>query len=197
MDILSHGLWSALAARAANRKLAQEKNGSGRSAPPSPFLAGAWGVLPDLAAFAPLFLFFGYAWLMGVQVSRLPRLHEYQYLGIRPPYVFGLTEELYRITHSVVIFTIMFFLAWMLRRMFLAKDSPLRRPPYEMLAWLFHIIVDIPTHSSAFYPTPFLWPISDYRFLGGFSWGQPWFIIANYSALGLCYLLLRDAEKKK
>ncbi|MBI2662668.1 hypothetical protein HYX11_04380 [Candidatus Woesearchaeota archaeon] len=26
----------------------------------------------------------------------------------------------------------------------------------EMLAWLGHIIIDIPTHSYKFYPTPFL-----------------------------------------
>ena len=35
-----------------------------------------------------------------------------------------------------------------------------------MLVWPMHIIVDFFTHSLEFFPTPILWPVSDYRFDG-------------------------------
>lgn len=64
-----------------------------------------------------------------------------------------------------------------------------------MLAWGVHILVDIPTHSYRFYPTPFLWPLSGWKF-NGFSWGTPWFIVVNYGALLLTIWWLRQKKKK-
>jgi hypothetical protein len=55
--------------------------------------------------------------------------------------------------------------------------------------WPLHIIMDIPTHSREFFPTPFLWPISDVTF-NGISWATAWFMIANYSLLAIVFTTL-------
>jgi len=71
-----------------------------------------------------------------------------------------------------------------------------KRVPFELLGWLLHILIDIPTHSYSFYPTPFLWPISQFKF-DGISWAIPWFMIANYSALALVFLSLFLINKRR
>lgn len=45
-----------------------------------------------------------------------------------------------------------------------------------MLAWLAHILLDIPFHTKAYFPTKLLWPLSDFSF-DGISWGDArvWF----------------------
>ena len=64
-----------------------------------------------------------------------------------PPYV----HYLYNVTHSFVLFLAVFALLWLWTK----------RPVWELGAWGLHVLVDIPTHSFAFFPTPFLWPLSD------------------------------------
>ena len=39
------------------------------------------------------------------------------------------------------------------------------------IAWPFHIILDFFTHSIEYFPTPILWPISDYKF-DGIPWSN-------------------------
>jgi hypothetical protein len=55
-----------------------------------------------------------------------------------------------------------------------------------LFAWPLHILIDIPTHTSAFFPTPFLWPLSDYR-ISGVSWTTRWFFLTNVVVLALWY----------
>ncbi|MEK7555655.1 MAG: hypothetical protein AAB516_02470 [Patescibacteria group bacterium] len=55
-------------------------------------------------------------------------------------------HTLYHLTHSFIIFIFVFSLLWFLRRkLFL-----------PLLAWGLHILIDIPTHSAAFFPDSFL-----------------------------------------
>jgi len=56
-------------------------------------------------------------------------------------------------------------------------------------------VVFILTHSYRFYPTPFLWPISAWRF-HGLSWRTPWFMVLNYSTLLMIYLFFRLRARK-
>lgn len=86
-------------------------------------------------------------------------------------------HTLYNYTHSLVIFLAVFLVVWAIRR----------RPLWILGAWGLHILVDIPTHSSAFFATPFLWPLSNYRF-DGVSWGTPWIFFPNVAALALLYI---------
>ena len=64
-----------------------------------------------------------------------------------------------------------------------------RRIVFEMMGWLLHILIDIPTHSFRYYATRFLWPVSDYR-IDGIAWWTPWFWAATYAALVLVYFVL-------
>ena len=101
-----------------------------------------------------------------------------------PQYVHGL----YNITHSLVVFFLVFILvSWLSKRFF-----------WSMTAWAMHILIDIPTHSYNFFPTPFLWPISSYK-VDGISWGTPWFMVVNYSAIVITYVIIyyRMSTKRK
>lgn len=89
-----------------------------------------------------------------------------------PSYV----DSLYNITHSLIIFAFVFLFVWAIRK----------KPMWEMCAWGFHIILDIFTHGLAFFPTPFLWPLLDYKF-AGISWGTPIIFIPNVLILLALY----------
>jgi hypothetical protein len=52
-----------------------------------------------------------------------------------------------------------------------------------------HILCDIPTHTTSYFPTPFLWPFST-PFVNGIPWSTPWFMAANYTSLFLFYCCL-------
>ena len=58
---------------------------------------------------------------------------------------------------------------------------------WPMLAWPMHIIVDFFTHSIEFFPTPILWPISDYRF-DGIPWSNPYIWFSNIAGIILLYV---------
>ena len=67
-----------------------------------------------------------------------------------------------------------------------------------MLAWPMAILMDVISHTRDFLPTPFLWPLTDWKF-DGVSWGSPKFMIINYVliTIGLIYVLLRKRESYK
>jgi hypothetical protein len=70
-----------------------------------------------------------------------------------------------------------------------------RRPVLEMLGWALHILIDIPSHSLRFFATPFLWPLSGYS-VDGIPWGNRWYMLINYSALVIVYLLLWRTSRR-
>ena len=148
MDIFAHGLWAAAGARTANRKAQRHIH---------VLWAAFAGVAPDLFAFAPALA--AGIWERHALAADLT-----------------LAGQLYRISHSLVVFALVFGLVWLL----------VRRPVLELLGWPLHILIDIPTHSLRFFATPFLWPLSDYRF-DGISWANRWFMLANYTALAIVY----------
>jgi hypothetical protein len=69
-----------------------------------------------------------------------------------------------------------------------------------MWGWALHIVIDIFTHKN-FYETPFLFPVSGFRFSHGISWAHPTFMLVNYLALATVYviwfLVLRKKYAKK
>lgn len=169
MDVFSHGLWAGAAAKATKLKV---------------WRMVLWGVFPDVFAFALPF-----AWLFwnlifgGLDFSDFPRPENMEPAPRDTLPIFQVASQLYNISHSLIVFILAFALIWVI----------LRRPAFEMSGWLLHVLVDIPTHSYRFYPTPFLWPFSEWKF-NGFLWGTPWFIILNYSAIILVYWFLRRKE---
>lgn len=92
-----------------------------------------------------------------------------------PLYVF----QAYNLTHSLVIWAVAFVLLWQL----------MKKTPWLLSAWLLHILSDIPTHASSYFPTPFLWPFST-PFVNGIPWSTPWFMAVNYGSLFAGYFVL-------
>lgn len=170
MDIFSHGIWSGIAASAINKKIKKPLN---------VWRAAFWGVFPDLFAF--IIPFVGLFWyrVIGVDVIA-PSPSEAEPPAGNNSWIFRLAGFLYPFSHSLIVFLLVFALVFLI----------CRRPVWEMGAWLFHIFIDIPTHSYRFYPTPFLWPVSGWKF-NGFSWGEPWFVILNYSLILFAYFIFR------
>lgn len=154
MDIVSHGLWGGLAFGRKNRN--------------SYLWAFGIGVMPDLLSFGiytagdVLGLVSGPEWGNGLPDPK-----------IIPDFVY----TLYNITHSLIIFAVVFGLLWFLKKKIFLP----------LFAWGLHILLDIPTHSSAFFPTPFLWPLSDFK-ISGVGWGQPIIFFPNLILLALGYI---------
>lgn len=180
MDIFSHGLWAAVAAKGINKSQNKRRV--------NVWAMAMWGVFPDLFAFAIPF-----AWMIVAFVSgdvsggdfhARPAGEESTNPNMAG--VFQLSHALYNMSHSLFIFAVVFWGVWLY----------FRQVRLELLGWLLHIIIDIPTHTAAFFPTPIFWPLFDWKFLYGFSWGQPWFLILNYSLLAGVYLYFWKGKKK-
>jgi len=150
MDILAHGLWGGVAFGW------KKKYG----------WAFSFGVLPDLLAFGPFFI---YRLFAGTTTFGKPEL------SAIPPAVF----TAYNFSHS--LFTAIAIL--LVIRFLISKELAA-----AALAYPLHILLDIPTHDKTFFPTPFLFPVSDYR-VDGFSWGNAYFMIFNYTSLAAGYYL--------
>ncbi len=97
---------------------------------------------------------------------------------------------LYNITHSLVLFAVVLLICLLIFRHW-------KRIPVFIYAYPIHILIDIPTHRRDFLPTPFLWPLSDWRF-PGISWAEPWFMLLNYAAiLALLWYFVLWKKKRK
>lgn len=176
MDILSHTLWAGVIARFINFK---------KKKPMSVWLTAFWGVLPDFFAFTPMFVWLGFQFLFGdFDFSKLSGPEHMEPSQPDTLFIFRLTNFLYSVSHSLSVFILVFAIMWLI----------FRRPRYSVFGWLIHILIDIPTHNYKFYPTPFLWPFSDWKF-DGFSWADPWFLFFNYLAILLAWLLIKWKSK--
>lgn len=167
MDILSHGLWGAIAFGRRNRRAFWQ--------------AFFFGIAPDFFSFG---LFF------------IQRLFEWESSGVvfkagppDPAMIPEYVSSLYNITHSLVVFLVVFAVVYAItRRVFI-----------PMLAWPLHILFDIPVHSTAFFPTPYLWPFAT-PFVNGYSWGHAVIFIPDVvllTALYLWYFWYRPYKRKK
>lgn len=138
------------------------------------WLAVLFGLLPDLLSFGILFI----ANLANGDLARgRPAL------DALPTWIFAS----YNMTHSMVVFGFVLLIAYIITKKWF----------WPLMAWGLHILTDIPTHSNSFFPTPFLWPLSNYRF-NGISWGTPWFMMLNYGALIIVFIVIaRNRAKYK
>jgi len=85
-------------------------------------------------------------------------------------------QNLYNVTHSLVVFAAVFGLLWVAAR----------KPVWIVAAWGLHILIDIPTHSLALFPTPFLWPISNFK-VDGIGWDSPLVWVTDIVLLIVAY----------
>jgi hypothetical protein len=124
--------------------------------------AAFWGVFPDLFAFTIPVIGAVFRLISGGVLTTGSALAPF----------------LYQFSHSLIIWAVVFVIVWSIRK----------RPPLVLLGWLLHILIDIPSHALNFYPTPFLFPLSHYRFPYGVSWANQWYMIVNYSLLAIVWI---------
>lgn len=137
-----------------------------------------FGVAPDLFSFG----IYTIASILGLgDPMRAQRVGQHDMSQI-PQYV----HILYNYTHSWVIFALVFVVVWLV----------LKKPFLIMLAWPLHILVDIPTHADTFFPTPFLWPLSDFH-VNGINWGNPIIFFPNLTLLVVAYTVWYITWRRK
>lgn len=128
------------------------------------FLAAAFGMAPDLIPFTPDFI----ANAVDRKVVRgKPEL------TVFPEWV----VKIYNFTHSLVVYAVIYILI----RIIWGNEIA-----YLSLAWLLHILFDIPTHAKEFFPTKFLYPLSNFHF-DGIPWANKKVLLGNFLLLALFY----------
>lgn len=125
----------------------------------------AFGIAPDFFSFGILTI----ATLLGLAKRPEWSAGGHPGAGMIPQYVY----QLYNVTHSFIPFAVIFALVWIFRK----------KPFLPMLAWPLHILMDIPTHSTEFFPTPFLWPFFNNIRVNGIPWSHAYIFIPNWIAL--------------
>jgi len=122
----------------------------------NPWEAIVWGILPDLIPF-------GIPFVLGIFSNSLSG-HHGSILGLNT------ATLLYPFTHSLVIFLFVFLVIRIIRKKWYLP----------MLGWGLHIVMDIPLHTPDFFPTPFLFPISDWVLPFGIAWSTPYIWVSAW-----------------
>lgn len=129
------------------------------------WLAVFFGVMPDL-----------FSWTIW---ALWPRKNGFTWkkpdFSLVPQWVF----TSYGATHSIFSMTVVFGAFYLFTNTI----------PVYLWAWAIHVAIDIPTHRRDFLPTPFLWPVSKWKF-PGFSWSHPYFMAANWGLIILVFTLM-------
>jgi len=138
-----------------------------------PWLGALVGVLPDLVIFVPFMIIRIIAGNLQFGKPNINTIPNYIFIG-------------YNFTHSLLIAAIVFGIIYLIKK----------KVYLFMLGWPIHILLDIPTHTRAFFPTKFLYPLSEFT-VNGVNWGTPWFMILNYSLLIITLIMIFLVSKKK
>jgi hypothetical protein len=171
MDVLAHGLWSHIMYRVIPETRNDKK---------TRWWGILFGILPDFASFTPIFLVFFYQLFTG-SARWSDNRPDFENLPLA-----NLTGELYSYTHSFTVFFLVFGLVWLIKEKF----------PWALIGWALHISIDIFSHSREFYPTPFLFPLSDMT-VNGIPWSHPVFMVINYGLLFIFYLAVLPRISRK
>ncbi len=153
----------------------------GRSSRKNFWIAFFFGIAPDLFSFG--------IYTVATWLGFFPHPDWTSGQHPAPEAIPQFVHTFYNFTHSFIVFGVIFLLIWLIRK----------KPYLLMFGWPLHILVDIPTHSDRFFPTPFLWPISDYK-VNGHNWGSPEIFIPNVILLASLYLwffLLKRRMRKQ
>jgi len=173
MDVIAHGLWGGIIAKTANKHKLTKK-------PVKISWFIFWSILPDIFTFTFLVAWFLGSILLGFgTLANLPHFQVSEPMPQDTYFVVQLTHWLYNFSHSLIIFLVVFAVVSLRKKGF----------AWVITGWLFHILIDIPTHSYKFFPTPFLWPLSNWKF-DGISWSSPWFEVVNYLLIVVVYFWL-------
>ena len=144
------------------------------------WIAFLFGVLPDLLSFG---VYMAGSWI-GIFDHPSFSSGEHPLPSEFPAFV----NILYNNTHSLAIVLFATGIVWLIWK----------KIYWPMMAWPLHILYDIPTHSATFFPTPFLWPLSNFHVQGAL-WSQPYIFFPNWIALLVClyWFFLRPRRQRK
>ena len=131
-----------------------------------------FSIVPDLLTFSPVFIY-----------SFFTQTNIFTGGSVWARYA----HEAYNYTHSLVLWAIVIAVVLLIRK---------GKMWWPLFAPVVHICIDIFTHKG-FYETPFLFPLSDYRFAYGISWADQTFMIINYTALAIVYVAIFYLLRKK
>ncbi len=153
MDFLSHALWGGVS--------------FGRKNKNNFLLAASISILPDILT-EGLFLVLYLLDIGGMPgwENGHPNINDYPLFA----------QNLYNITHSLVIFALVF----------LSIRLIIRKPLWIVAGWGLHILIDIPTHSLELFPTPLFWPISNFK-VNGVGWDNPVILAIDILLLMVVY----------
>ena len=108
------------------------------------------------------------------------------YEPVVPPLIGLLTDHLHCILHSAVVAGAVTLLLWGVVGGFWIP----------LLGWWSHIIIDVFTHSSDFYPSPVFYPFTQWGF-DGLAWNTPWFMVLNYALLATALVCMVYARRQQ
>lgn len=177
MDIVAHSLWVGLGAVAAARRWPVSTS-QART-------AVVLAALPDIGHLVPIAL-----WgLLGSGTWQALQGYVIATPGTEPFLPAGVetwSHILHCLLHSAVVAAVVTLLAWFRWRWLLVP----------LTGWWSHIVIDVFTHSAAYYPSPVLYPITE-RGFDGIAWPTPWFMALNYAALGVAGLWLWRSRRTR
>lgn len=176
MDIVAHALWVGMGAAVIHRSRPLSRG--------TVVTTLVLAALPDMLHLLPiagwwLFADGSFAALRGYAVA-IPG----QEPGL-PPMVRLFSHHLHCVMHSAPIAGVVTLVAWVARRAFWIP----------LLGWWLHIVIDVFTHSAAYYAVPVLYPFTE-RGFDGIAWITPWFMALNYAALAAVAVWLLTSRKR-
>ena len=135
-------------------------------------LALFFGAMPDLSSFG---LFFIIQIINGVYTPGAPKLETL------PDWLFFN----YDISHSFITsFACIIFVIFFNKQI-----------AFTMLAWPFHILLDFPFHSKAYFPTKLFYPVSNLSF-DGIPWSNPEIWFPNIAGIIILFIYRTGSYKK-
>lgn len=171
MDLLAHGIWAGIGVAWGRRRCAIPRR--------TALATVALAVVPDLLQGLPLLALVLQGTLDASALLRYATASPGQEPALSPLVALW-THHLHCIGHSAVIAAAVTLLAWWwLRRLWL-----------PLLGWWSHVVIDVFTHSAAFYPSPVFYPFTYWGF-DGLAWNTPWFLALNYAAIVAALVWLR------
>ena len=135
-------------------------------------LAIFFGAFPDLISFG--ILFFVKFFSGSLQYGWPPTLESLKQLEPFPEWLFFMDN----LSHSFITAFLIIGIVSIYRKELV----------WPMLAWPFHIVLDIPFHTKDLFQIQFLWPFSDIIF-DGISWSSPYIVLPYFAGIILLYAL--------
>lgn len=170
MDILAHTLWAGAGVQLLGRKR--------HISPKAKAVTMALSALPDIFQMLPV-LYWGVLGAGSFEAVRAFAIAIPGHESVLPPPVLLVSHTLHCMAHSAIVAGLVTLMIWWLRPAWLIL----------LLGWWSHILIDVFTHSAEYYVSPVLYPFTE-RGFDGIAWINPWFMVANYLALGVIGIFL-------